>query len=61
MGLHLTPEQTNAIRQKWIEQGRPKCNHSCIGKEYMYGAHSDYVCLSCGTMHTERSAFKTMK
>ncbi|MGX9930131.1 hypothetical protein ACW0KB_02655 [Virgibacillus salarius] len=61
MAVHLTPQEASEIRNKWIEKGKPKCDHSHIGREYINGTHSDYVCLGCGAMHTNREAFEDMK
>ncbi|GIN21430.1 hypothetical protein [Siminovitchia fordii] len=57
MATHLTPEEAKAIRKRWEENGKPECKHTHIAREYMYGAHSDYVCTSCGEMQFYREAF----
>ncbi|MGX9721824.1 hypothetical protein [Bacillus pumilus] len=58
MMIKLSPEEIDAISQKWEDQGKPKCDHIKIGKEYMFGAHSDYACLSCGMRSLDLNAFK---
>lgn len=56
----MTSKETALIRKAWKEKGEPHCDHPsyAIEREYMYGAHSDYVCTLCGEGRYPRESFK---
>lgn len=53
----MTYEEAEELSRKWKEKGNPPCDHSEIDREYMYGAHSDYVCTTCGTRRFNKADF----
>ena len=54
----MTGKESALLRKAWKEQGNKPCDHSSIEREYMYGAHSDYVCTTCGEARFTRESFK---
>ncbi len=58
MPQYISFFESQAIRKRWIEKGRPHCNHTQIAREEINGAHSDYVCTSCGEASTNRDHFR---
>lgn len=45
------------LRKAWKAKGNPPCDHLDIDREYMYGAHSDYICTTCGECHFNKEDF----
>ncbi|WP_169802741.1 hypothetical protein [Neobacillus soli] len=54
----MTYEEGKLLREAWKENGNQPCNHDFIDREYMYGgAHSDYICTTCGECHFNKEEF----
>lgn len=51
---YISFSESQEIRRRWIEKGKPQCDHPQIAREEINGAHSDYVCTSCGEASTNR-------
>ena len=56
----MTDKETALLRKAWSDKGNPPCDHPSNGidREYINGAHSDYVCTTCGECRFTRESFK---
>lgn len=57
----MTFKESVQLRKDWKALGNPPCDHSSTEREYINGAHSDFVCTTCGDARFTKEAFKTNK